>query len=58
LSAAGEDVGAFITVSGLLIGSTHPVANDISSRVKKPLGFFFNARSGFATCAVLYYCAR
>jgi hypothetical protein len=31
LSGAAEDVGAFITVSGPLIGSSHPFPNDISS---------------------------
>jgi hypothetical protein len=41
---SGADVGAFITVSGLLIGSSDPFRNDISSRVKKALGFFFNGQ--------------
>jgi hypothetical protein len=41
---AVEDVGAFITVSGPLIGHPHPFPNDISSRVKKALGLEFQNR--------------
>jgi hypothetical protein len=51
---SGADVGAFITVSGPLIGSSHPFPNHISSRVKKALGFFFNEQpiSSLARCSI------